>query len=80
TAATRTNSTTSGTGKPNSGVCFHCGQPGHWATACLNEPKCFACHQTGHYARACTDADAKARNDAYLEQRGQKPRTAAENE
>ncbi|KAE8954619.1 hypothetical protein PR001_g32420, partial [Phytophthora rubi] len=27
--------------RPNSGVCFQCGQPGHWSTQCPNEPKCF---------------------------------------
>ncbi|KAE8965286.1 hypothetical protein PR001_g28779 [Phytophthora rubi] len=65
--------------RPNSGVCFQCGQPGHWSTQCPNEPKCFACNQPGHFARACTDPDAKARNDVYMQQRGRKLRAAPEN-
>ncbi|KAE9261413.1 hypothetical protein PR003_g33940 [Phytophthora rubi] len=65
--------------RPNSGVCFQCGQPGHWSTQCPNEPKCLACNQPGHFARACTDPDAKAWNDVYMQQRGRKVRAASEN-
>ncbi|KAE8964045.1 hypothetical protein PF011_g28812 [Phytophthora fragariae] len=65
--------------RPNSGVCFQCGQPGHWSTQCPNEPKCSACNQPGHFARACTDPDAKAWNDVHVQQRGRKVRAASEN-
>ncbi|KAE9064815.1 hypothetical protein PF010_g28466 [Phytophthora fragariae] len=64
---------------PNSGVCFQCGQPGHWSTQCPNEPKCFACNQPGHFARACTDTDAKARNNVYMQQRGRKTSRGRDN-
>ncbi|KAE9344498.1 hypothetical protein PR003_g8440 [Phytophthora rubi] len=59
--------------------CYMCGQAGHWAAHCPTGPKCFACNQNGHFARECPNAEAKARNDSYLQPREAKSKTTAEN-
>ncbi|KAG6613805.1 uncharacterized protein IUM83_19587 [Phytophthora cinnamomi] len=67
-------------GQRGNTACFQCGQLGHWSTRCPNGSKCFACHKSGHYARTCPDAEAKARNDAYLQSRVRQVKASAENE
>jgi hypothetical protein len=71
----------SGTGANPAGsaACFRCGQPGHWAQHCTNEPQCYACLKPGHLARDCPNEEAKSRNDAYLKQRGQPMKPSAGN-
>ncbi|KAE8979273.1 hypothetical protein PR001_g24601 [Phytophthora rubi] len=66
-------------GQANNTPCYMCEQVGHWAAHCPTGPKCFACNQNGHFARECPNAEAKARNDSYLQQREAKSRTTAEN-
>ncbi|EGZ20230.1 hypothetical protein PHYSODRAFT_497056, partial [Phytophthora sojae] len=60
--------------------CYRRGQAGHWSSQCTRELRCYACNQPGHLARQCTNAEAKAANDAYLQQRETKATApAAEN-
>ncbi|KAE9345496.1 hypothetical protein PR003_g7917 [Phytophthora rubi] len=66
-------------GQASNTPCYMCGQAGHWAAHCPTGPKCFACNRNGHFARECPNAEAKARNDSYLQQREAKSKTTAEN-
>ncbi|KAE9003624.1 hypothetical protein PR001_g17924 [Phytophthora rubi] len=66
-------------GQASNTPCYMCGQAGHWAAHCPTGPKCFACNQNGHFARENPNAEAKARNDSYLQQREAKSKTTAEN-
>ncbi|ETO74365.1 hypothetical protein F444_09880 [Phytophthora nicotianae P1976] len=75
----RTGTETAGRVSIPDNACRRCGKVGHFIMQCPEAPKCFACNKLGHYARDCTDPDAKARNDAYMQQREKRTKPAPEN-
>ncbi|OWZ02709.1 hypothetical protein PHMEG_00025685 [Phytophthora megakarya] len=61
-------------------ACFQCDNTCHFRAPCPLKPKSLACGSGGHYTRDCTNADAKARNEAYLRKCEQEAKTEAGNE